>query len=369
MSKNIKDLIPAKAIHPGTFILDELEARDISQNEFASQIGMQRSQLNEIIKGKRNIDVELALILEKSLGIDHQFWLNAQQNYDIDKINLDEKFQVRLKSIEIWKMIKNYIPDSFYKKQGFLTGDPILDLPIIKDIYSIINYEELATLQTIPQFQGLMRKSEKLDVDPVNMLGWLKLCEYLAIKQEVGVFLPANKDQLIAELRNVICKNANVLEDTKNILNKAGIKLIYQDKPEKTPIDGYCFQSISNPAIAMSLRYKRIDNFAFTLFHELGHVFLHLYGHEVQKVFIDLEKENKNSQRKPEEVEADEFAMDSLIKSSEWNNFFENAESFTDDTIKAFAKKVKIHPAIVRGRLCHVVDKFNYKTTIDYKIG
>lgn len=39
-----KHLTPAKAIHPGEILLDELEAREISEKEFAIKSGIQPDQ-------------------------------------------------------------------------------------------------------------------------------------------------------------------------------------------------------------------------------------------------------------------------------------------------------------------------------------
>ena len=70
------ELIPFKATHPGFVLKDELIAREISQKEFAQCIKMQPTMLNEIIKGKRAVTAEIALILEKALDIPEDFWMN-----------------------------------------------------------------------------------------------------------------------------------------------------------------------------------------------------------------------------------------------------------------------------------------------------
>ncbi len=46
---------PWMATHPGIILRYELEDREISQKDFAAMIGMQKSHLNELIKGKRPI--------------------------------------------------------------------------------------------------------------------------------------------------------------------------------------------------------------------------------------------------------------------------------------------------------------------------
>jgi HTH-type transcriptional regulator/antitoxin HigA len=53
-----KNLIPSFATHPRTILTDEMEANGYSQIDLAKLIDIKRSQLNEIIKGKRNINAD-----------------------------------------------------------------------------------------------------------------------------------------------------------------------------------------------------------------------------------------------------------------------------------------------------------------------
>jgi Zn-dependent peptidase ImmA (M78 family) len=45
------------------------------------------------------------------------------------------------------------------------------------------------------------------------------------------------------------------------------------------------------PVIALTLRYDRLDNFWFVLFHELAHIVLHI-GSEFSIIFDDLDTNN-----------------------------------------------------------------------------
>lgn len=92
--KNIQSLKPAVTTHPGEVLADELQARGISQKKFAELIGMQPSQLNEIIKGKRNITAQTALIFETHLQINAQVWLNLQSNYELDLLRTRSKHSI-----------------------------------------------------------------------------------------------------------------------------------------------------------------------------------------------------------------------------------------------------------------------------------
>lgn len=103
-NKKIENLIPAIAIHPGEILKDELNFREITQKEFANEIGIAYTQLNEIIKGKRNITSDFAVLLETALDIDAQYWLNLQSLYEIDKSRIKEKIIEKTKRIEELKI-------------------------------------------------------------------------------------------------------------------------------------------------------------------------------------------------------------------------------------------------------------------------
>jgi HTH-type transcriptional regulator/antitoxin HigA len=110
-----KKLIPAIAIHPGEMLKDELDAINLSQKEFATLIGLPATQLNEIIKGKRGIYADLALLIEKVLKIDASVWLNMQMNYELNVAKINEKNKTRIEAINLWQMIKNLVPTTFLK--------------------------------------------------------------------------------------------------------------------------------------------------------------------------------------------------------------------------------------------------------------
>ena len=93
------NIYPFEPTHPGELLLDELQCRALSQAKFAKQIGIKPSLLNEIIKGKRGVNTEMALILEASLGISAKIWINLQNEYNLQKATSDESFMARLASI------------------------------------------------------------------------------------------------------------------------------------------------------------------------------------------------------------------------------------------------------------------------------
>ena len=52
--------VPARAIHPGEILREELRERRITQNEFAQMTGVPPATLKELIQGKRDVCPDLA---------------------------------------------------------------------------------------------------------------------------------------------------------------------------------------------------------------------------------------------------------------------------------------------------------------------
>lgn len=93
------NLTPFEPTHPGELIKDELEERNLTQAKLAESIGVKPSLLNEIIKGKRGINTEMALMLEAALNIPADLLLNLQNDYNMQVAKSDVTFMERLSSI------------------------------------------------------------------------------------------------------------------------------------------------------------------------------------------------------------------------------------------------------------------------------
>ena len=81
MATNNNRLTSNRAIHPGEILREELKERGIKQKDFAKTIGWQATHLNEFIKGKRNLNEDLAMRLESQLGIPFKTWMSLHSGY------------------------------------------------------------------------------------------------------------------------------------------------------------------------------------------------------------------------------------------------------------------------------------------------
>lgn len=82
---------PFVATHPGELIRDELKERDMTQKQLSEQTGIKTSVLSETINGKRSVSLNVAVALEKALGIPAEMWMNMQNQYDLDKVKIDKR--------------------------------------------------------------------------------------------------------------------------------------------------------------------------------------------------------------------------------------------------------------------------------------
>ncbi len=85
---NKKELTPFLATHPGQMIKDELRERGKTQKALAAETGIKPSVLSETINGKRSVSLNIAVALEKALGIPADIWMNMQNQYDLDTANI-----------------------------------------------------------------------------------------------------------------------------------------------------------------------------------------------------------------------------------------------------------------------------------------
>jgi len=74
-----------KPIHPGEVLREEfIIPMGFSQREFARKIGVTHTRLNQIVQEKRRITADTALRLARALGTTPQFWMNLQNQFDLD---------------------------------------------------------------------------------------------------------------------------------------------------------------------------------------------------------------------------------------------------------------------------------------------
>lgn len=79
-------------IHPGEILQEEfLEPLGISAYRLAKATFIPQTSISEIVKGKRHITADTALRFSKYFGTSAKFWLDIQDEYDIEEEQIHHK--------------------------------------------------------------------------------------------------------------------------------------------------------------------------------------------------------------------------------------------------------------------------------------
>ncbi|MCH7540702.1 MAG: HigA family addiction module antidote protein [Proteobacteria bacterium] len=68
-------------IHPGRILRREMQARNLSANRLALELGVPSGRITGILNGKRAITADTALRLGRYFANKPQFWMNLQSLY------------------------------------------------------------------------------------------------------------------------------------------------------------------------------------------------------------------------------------------------------------------------------------------------
>ncbi|MBZ5535174.1 MAG: HigA family addiction module antidote protein [Acidobacteriia bacterium] len=81
-------MIPKNRVptHPGEVLLHEfLTPMGLSQVELAKRMGVPIQRVNTLIRGKRDMTAETAILLARALKTSSEFWMNLQVALDLFK--------------------------------------------------------------------------------------------------------------------------------------------------------------------------------------------------------------------------------------------------------------------------------------------
>jgi len=372
MTVSLNKLSLVRAIHPGEILAGELEFTGISQREIARQLAMPVSVLNEVIRGKRRLSADLAVKLEAVLDVSADHWNNLQAAYDLDQARIQQQQDVRLPALAALRDVRNHVPISELKKRGILIDDAVEDVRRLLHLYRANTTEELVKIvENRIAIVDHFRRSEKLNTNAINLTAWVMLAHEAARLQEAALFDSAmNQQSLLTDIHQLLIQNQDVVNGLTNRLSAAGIKLVIIEHLPQTPIDGMAWwcEKGECPAIALTLRHHRLDNLIFTLFHELGHVFLHLGKDTEICEFLDFE--SNSDKLSSAEEEANSWASNNLAPVGLLQNFLNSRQRMQDDYLQSIARQANISPAILLGQRCYALRDFKQLKQAEYnKIG
>jgi len=337
---------PAEAFHPGEFLRDELDVRGWSQLDFAAITGRDTRTINEIIKGKRSITPEHALVFSKALGTTPEIWLGLEAQYRLwlataDNSDDDVVRRARLYAFPIRDM----------SLRGWI--DQTASLAVVEK--QVASFFGVTSLEIAPDvIPHAAKKSGERNLRPAQ-LAWLYRASHLAAhQQDIGKYSEKKLREAVTEMQALLVSPEDV-RHVPRLLASAGVRFVALEGLSGLKVDGVCIWISDSPVIAMSLRFDRIDNFWFVLRHEIEHVLRgDGKGTPLSEIEPDSDLESPVTADNVSEQErlATEAAEDFCFPREILDMFVMNHSPLYSRTkIEAFASIHGRHPGIVVGQL------------------
>lgn len=77
----LNQYVPEVVSPPGDTLHELLLDRDMGQAELAERMGLPTKTIIEVVSGEAEVTPEIALQLERVLGVRASFWTNLERNY------------------------------------------------------------------------------------------------------------------------------------------------------------------------------------------------------------------------------------------------------------------------------------------------
>ena len=329
---------------PGGIIQVQLDQLELDESDLIPILGS-RAVVSEVLHGKREVNLQMARALHEHLGIPAEDLLEANQFLHTVDPNPDPKD----------------FPMSEMASAGwFGEGFDVKDWPG-GAIEFLMRSAGITTTQHIANVAYRRNDDRRINakVNPFALQAWCwRVLALTNQDEELPGYVPGTvNEEFMRQIAELSTHSDGPLQ-AQTRLREAGIALQTVRHLSRTYLDGAALLATDGrPVVGLTLRYDRVDNFWFTLLHELAHVMLHL--DEENPVFPDdMSLRGINLAEGQREADADDAAEDALIPPGEWeaSGLSQRANAAS---VVSFAQKWHIHPAIVAGRVRH--EKRNFR--------
>lgn len=329
--------IPPDPIDAIEFRLDQIGEK----HKYLRQFIGSPSKVSEVMKRKIGLSLQMIRALHEGLGIPAEILLR-------DPRRQLSKNPLQAKDYPFVEMFKR----GYFSFCGTLTAAKGAAEELLEAFFSVLPKDQ--TL--VPRF----RKTAGVVTDTNALRAW----QCRVINRLRGEQLPDyDKNRLPDNFVQNIASQSQYQygpQNVKEILNRAGIHLVYEAHLPRTRLDGAAFMlPDGHPVIAMTLRHDRLDNYWFTLMHELHHV-LNDLPERTSCAFMD-DTDQQNPVGKGEELDvavremeerADKSARDALIPADVWRTIGRSMCGVRDSrVVRCAAVQRQLSPAVLAGRI------------------
>lgn len=341
---HIKELKAVKKFGPGYFIREQMELRDWIQEDLAEVLGITVKHLNKILQDKQPLTLDMARILGEAFDTSAEYWVNLDTNY---RLWLDQGRSKKEKEADTKAKIYERMPIKDMEKKGWIKPyQSIEDLE--SQVKNFWGEEELTFHKLEKEVPLLMRKSEAFNqYNAAYQFTWYQMAQNVAAQKKIKPYNKSKLQKLYDEIHTYTTLD-NGINQFIEALNKVGVAFFVLPHLQKTYLDGAAFLYKNNPVVVYTGRYKRIDNFWFTVAHEIAHVLKHLNSKKTYVLDNLKEKERDNMENEANKLAAEKLKHDEIVKYLDpYLNYL------TVGKVEECAEEFDIHPAIIVGKLAY----------------
>jgi len=306
-----------------------MEQQGLKPKDLVQYLGSP-SKVSEILNGKRGLTLAMIRRLHEGLGIPAEVLIGEHCAAAATEVPV-EKFPLKVMYERGWL---DWFAGSWNEAK-----DQAEDL-----LLRFFNNQ--LDLKAIPALHRQMVRSGSSE-DLFALHAWkTRVIRVATAKQLKTSFDPAAiNEKFICNLR-ALSLHADGPKLAISLLEQYGLAVVIESHLKGTHLDGAALRmSGGAPVIALTLRYDRLDNFWFCLFHELAHVTKHICGDKADAYFDNLDAKAEGA-----ETDADKFALDGLIPPAEWSKI-KKVTKLTAKLVIEEARRLVVHPAVIAGRI------------------
>jgi len=255
-----------------------MEQQKLNPRDLIPYIGS-RSKVSEVLSGKRSLTLSMIRALSAGLGIPANVLIQEQNQDDIDW----DRFPI--KQMIAW----GWIPAPEHPRS---TRSEEILRPF---------FAEAGNLQLQAVFYRSSSHIRGRSMDDYAFTAWSARvlarasANPPAVKYKAGILT----EEFIRNVAQLSISETGPLLAI-DFLREQGIQVVVERRLPRTYLDGAVIMTDKlSPVIGLTLRHDRIDNFWFTLIHELAHLSLHL-DNESSIFYDDLDMEAEDDPRERE---------------------------------------------------------------------
>lgn len=319
------------APNPIDAILFRMEAQNLQQKDLVPYLGS-KSRVSEVLSGKRGLSISMIRALSDGLGIPAKSLIS------------EPKQEEALTDEHDWSQFP--LKDMF--KRGWFgnaEGSEESLLDSVKQLFAQVGGHGIGPAYC----RRTMHLGGDVTTDFYALNAWIArvLVRSRDGRAAAQPFRPTQSPKdFMRDIAQLSWSDKGPLL-AQEFLIRHGIALVIEPHLPRTQLDGAAFLDVDGaPVIGLTLRFDRVDNFWFTLLHEVAHILLHLASK--QEAFVDNTQHDPDGESK--EKEANTSAQEALIPRSIWRR----SDAYRAQTLEAveqLAHELRIHPAIVAGRI------------------